>query len=169
MGKSTFSKYVIRRALESLQCFPVLVELRRIKKDQELPAFICDDLLGPNNKAACVKKLLEGFRDGGFLFVLDGYDELSEEMRQSVSADISTMSAEHPLCKFLLTSRPDAGLASFAGFVQYGIQPLKPAEAYALLKRYDQGRDKAEGLIEKIKSQPQVKEFLGNPLLVTLL
>jgi hypothetical protein len=169
MGKSTFSKYLIRRAMESLVCFPVLIELRRVKKDQDLTAYISKELLGEEVTSACVKKLHEGFSDGDFLFIFDGYDELSEEMRQDVSSSISKMSSKYGSCKFLLTSRPDAGLASFPGYVQFGIKPLDLSRAYDLLRRYDKGKSKAEGLIQKIKLMPQMHGLLGNPLMVTLL
>lgn len=169
MGKSTFLKYTTRRALESLEIFPVFIELRRIKKGQDLVSFITNELLGSGVTDACKKKLQQAFEQGDFLFAFDGYDELSEETRQIVSSEISKICAKYSSCKFVLTSRPDSGLASFTGFVQYSIKPLSRERAFDLLRRYDQGRGKAELLIEKIRLQPQVNEFLGNPLLVTLL
>lgn len=169
MGKSTLTKYVLRRCLAELRLIPVLVELRRLKSGQTIEDFICDQLLGAGCSELCRSKLVEGFCAGDFLFMFDGYDEIDDSLRQVVSDGISEFSFQYSDCLFWLTSRPDDGLSSFSGFTRYAIKPLSEEKAHSLLRRYDKGRGKAGALIEKIGQIPQVQEFLGNPLLVTLL
>ena len=169
MGKSTLSKYVIRKCLVELRFFPVLVELRRIKAGQSLSEFIALTMLGDQAPQEQKSILFNLISDGEFLFVFDGYDEVDESVKKQVSHSISDFSNRNQKCAFWLTSRPDAALKSFSGFQEYRIRPLDEERAYNLLRRYDKGRGKAQPLIEKISVMPQVKEFLGNPLLVTLL
>lgn len=169
MGKSTLSKFIVRQCLCELKYIPVIIELRRIKPEQSIQSFICDQLVGCSASEPCKSKLLELFKFGIFVFMFDGYDEVSDSLRAQISADISCMADKFPECAFWLTSRPDAALASFVSFLQYSIMPLTQEKAHALLNRYDQGRGKATQLIAKIATIPQVNEFLGNPLLVTLL
>ncbi|BFI95635.1 MAG: hypothetical protein RSP_11450 [Rhodanobacter sp.] len=169
MGKSTLSKFLLRRCLDELSRIPVLIELRRVKEGQTVESFICDEMVGANGTEGCRRKLMESFSKGGFIFILDGYDEIDESIRQSVSLDVFRMSREYADCAFWLTSRPDSGLASFTGFLEYKIKPLCLDQAHSLLRRYDSGRGKAEPLIAKMKGLTQIEGFLGNPLLVTLL
>lgn len=169
MGKSTLSKFVLRQSIVAAEYIPIFVELRRIKSGQKLHDFICDEVLRSTATEPCKNKLIESFKSGGFLFIFDGYDEIDENIRADISSDISRMSAECDKCCFWLTSRPDSRLASFSGFLEYKIRPLEKGSAYNLLRRYDAGRGKADSLISKIDSMDQISEFLGNPLLVTLL
>jgi len=71
-----------------------------------------------------------------------------------------------------LTSRPEDALASFGDFRKLQIKPLKPEEAYELLRRYDQYGKLSKLLISKIKEPrtfKNIQEYLTNPLLVSLL
>ena len=168
MGKSTLTKYIFRCALRELQKIPVLVELRRIKDGETLLDLMCLDFVG-EAKGGVRDELIGAMEEGNFVIFLDGYDELSPAVRQRISEEISKLSAEFQYCNFVLTSRPDPALTSFAGYLRYDIADLSKEEAFSLLRRYDDGRGVAENLISKVSSMPAVDEFLRIPLLVTLL
>ncbi|WP_269792269.1 NACHT domain-containing protein [Stenotrophomonas sp. Iso1] len=168
MGKSTITKYIFRCALKELQKIPILIELRRVKDDESLLDLICFDFVG-DVRGSVRDELILAMEEGNFVIFLDGYDELSPSVRQRVSEEISRLSAEFQYCNFVLTSRPDPALTSFAGYLRYDIADLSRDEAFSLLRRYDDGRGVAENLISKISSMPAVDEFLRIPLLVTLL
>ncbi|MDQ1134889.1 MULTISPECIES: NACHT domain-containing protein [Pseudoxanthomonas] len=169
MGKSTLTKYVIRRCLSELKKIPLLIELRRLKHGQTIISLICEEVLGKERSDGATSDLVLSLMEGNFLFLLDGYDEVDPELRADVSAEISRISSDYQYCNFWLTSRPDPALASFSEFSAFEISNLTYEQACSLLKRYDQGRGLASVLIEKLDSLPQVEDFLGNPLLVTLL
>lgn len=62
-------------------------------------------------------------------------------------------------------------LTTFGDFQAFQIKDLKEPEAYALLGRYDGNGETSQRLIAELKAErnKSVKEFLKNPLLVTLL
>ena len=169
MGKSTLTKYAIRRCISDIKKIPLLVELRRIKPGQSIVQFVCNEILGANEQSAVYDDFISSLSDGNFIFMLDGYDEIETGMRSQISEEISKISAEYQYCYFWLTSRPDPALTGFVEFSLLRIKQLSKAQAFSLLKRYDKGRGLAETLIDKIKDLKQMDDFLGNPLLVTLL
>jgi len=169
MGKSTLSKYIFRSALEELRKIPILVELRRIKDGMTLLDIVVSDFVGSDAKASVVSEFKDALREGNFVILLDGYDELSPSVRGSVSSEILRLASEFPYCNFVLTSRPDPSLSSFAEFMHYDIRGLTKKQAFSLINRYDSGRGVAKSLIAKIQAMPEVDEFLSVPLLVTLL
>ena len=72
---------------------------------------------------------------------------------------------------FVLTSREDDALSGFQSFDQYSIKQLEEQDAFQLLRNLDNNGEKSKLLIRKLQSNELtgVKEFLINPLLVTLL
>ncbi|HEY1199993.1 MAG TPA: hypothetical protein VGE79_03380, partial [Niastella sp.] len=115
--------------------------------------------------------LLELIKDGGFIFLLDGYDEIALSEREKVTADIQGFISKAPKNKFVLTSRPENALASFGDFHEFKIEPLTRREAFELLRKYDKRGSVSSLLIKKLEDSDMrdMSEFLTNPLLVSLL
>lgn len=169
MGKSTLTKYILRKCLVELKRIPVLVELRRMSVGGSILELICQDFVRSPKGSQLADALVDAMEDGNFLILLDGYDELSDEVREAVSSEIVKMSSAFPHCQFWLTSRPDPALSSFAEFAVFEVSPLEAEQAFSLLHRYDGGGRIAGRLITKIRNSGQIREFLRVPLLVTLL
>lgn len=169
MGKSTLTRFLLRAIFRESNIFPFFVELRRVQGEQTLQDFIINSVVENVDNIDLREAIREIARSSESIFLLDGYDEIDEQQRKRLTGQIQTLAEEFPGAKFWLTSRPDSALAGFLGFSEYKIAPLEKAQAYSLLRRYGKGQGKAEQLIQRISTVPQVSEFLGNPLLVTLL
>ena len=115
--------------------------------------------------------LLEFIKTGGFVFFLDGYDEISLDERSAVTANIQDFISKASNNIFFLTSRPEQALASFGDFQVFSINSLTKKEAYELLRRYDKQGNTSKQLIDELKTgqYEMINEFLKNPLLVSLL
>lgn len=170
MGKSTLLKWIFINAIDNKEAIPIFIELRRLNKDRKILEEIheqINDLDKEFDKSLLSTLIVEG----GFLFLLDGYDEIPLIDREIVTKDIQKFIADAPNNNFILTSRPEDAISSFGDFEKFTINPLKKTEAYQLLKKYDKKKKIADLLIEKLK-EPELKnidEFLVNPLLVSLL
>ncbi len=106
-----------------------------------------------------------------FYFFLDGYDEISRSDREKVSADLKQFLIHANKNRFIITSRPDAGL-NLATFEKYKIRNLKLDEAFSIIRKYDNitGYRLQKELIETIKNSEQhFNSFLKNPMFVSLL
>lgn len=176
MGKSTMMKRMfidlIDRGL-NLVGIPIYLELNRLNKDRTILAEI-QEKLGSLSEKFDYDLLLYFIQKGGFIFFLDGYDEVTIADRGEVTHDIqSFISKAGTKNYYMLTSRPDGNLPSFGDFQSFSIQPLAKDEAYELLNKYDISSNKvlSRKLIGLLRSgrYEALDEYLENPLLVSLL
>jgi len=170
MGKSTALRFLFLSAIRQNVGIPIFVELRQLSTERSVLDIMLRDMAAvdePVDKDFILKLL----RRGDFIFFLDGYDEISYEHRDAVTTELQQFISKAPKNRFLLSSRPEIPLTSFAAFRAYSIKPLTKPEAYALIRRYDAGGSVAERIIEKLDepSSDAIDHFLTNPLLVSLL
>jgi len=176
MGKSTMMKYMfidlIDHGLEDVG-IPICIELNRLNKDRTILKEIQEGLSSLSEEFD-IELLLKLVQNGGFIFFLDGYDEISIADRDKVTQDIKDFISKASTGNyFILTSRPEGNLSSFGDFQSFTIQPLTKDEAYELLGKYDLSKKKelSGNLVELLQSgeYDSIDEFLENPLLVSLL
>ena len=176
MGKSTILKrifiYQIDKGLNDVG-IPIYIELNKLNKNHKILNQIQEELSSLSKKFDN-DLLLMLIQTGGFIFFLDGYDEISISDRNEVTNDIHTfISKAGTKNYFILTSRPEDSLSSFGDFQLFKIRPLTKEEAYKLLKKYDQSNNKelSSKLVELLESgeYDSIEEFMENPLLVSLL
>lgn len=170
MGKSTLAKRLFLDIIENGYGIPIYIEMRRLKKDRPILLEI-QEQINSLSKEFDSKLLLEFIQTGGFIFLLDGYDEISLEERTFVTTNVQDFISKAGNNTFILTSRPEQALTSFGDFQTYSINPLAKKEAYELLRKYDNQGSTSKQLIEELKSgqYEMINEFLKNPLLVSLL
>lgn len=170
MGKSTLLKFMFLGAVDTAPAIPIFVELRKLTKSVGLLDHICNELkeLDGTVDRNLVVRLLES---GDFLIFLDGYDEVPDEDRGAVTTLIVDFKRRANGNSFVLSSRDLPELTSFADFFRLTIRPLAFEEATLLISKYGAGSARTQNLIGRLRD-PQndaIKEFLGNPLLVSLL
>jgi hypothetical protein len=170
MGKSTISKYVFLSCVQKNKAIPMLIELRKLKKDKNIIDFIVDsteNIAGKTQRDLIISLI----NKGRFVFLFDGYDEISDVDRSDVIKNISAFISTAPDNWYMMTSRDEKSLSAFPDFQRFTIKPLDKDEAYRLLRLYDSKGHCAEALIEKLEdgTNKNVREFLKNPLLASLL
>jgi len=168
MGKSTAARFIVQASLVSLKVLPIWVELRRIESGKSLIEHISFEMFGKSSQDE-YDLLIGLLSDGDVLVLLDGYDEIDDALRIKINGEIHDLSVRFDSCWFLVASRPDSQLKGLSQFDEYNIRPLDSKEAFELIKKYDPKNNVSDRLIAKVKSNSQIKEFLTNPLLVSLL
>lgn len=171
MGKSTLMKYLFMCSLKKNAGIPIFIDLRKLEKDKSIVDFITGELNSVDEEfdRDFIARLI---KRGDFIFFLDGYDEIPFDQKSSITNNLQDFISKASANYFIMTSRPESSLTSFASFKGFKVQPLKEEEAFTLIRKYDAGRGVAQHLIEKLKegnALKEIKEFLGNPLLVSLL
>lgn len=171
MGKSTIVKFLIIKLIMDGEAIPVNIELRKLRTDETILQHLKQELqlIGSSLTDAQIIDLL---KEGEFVVFFDGYDEISEINKASVTNEMQEFIRKVPNTKFVLTSREESELYSFSGFQKFGIKPLARKEAYDLIKKYDNYGELAEKLIKRLNTEKDLtilSEFLTNPLLVSLL
>lgn len=176
MGKSTMMKRMFIDLIDN--CIkdvgvPIYIELNRLNKDRTILKEIQEELNSLSEEFDN-DLLLSFIQKGGFIFFLDGYDEISIADRDKVTLDIKDFIARASTGNFfIMTSRPESNLSSFGDFQSFTIEPLTKDEAFELLSKYDlsKKRELSTKLIKLLKSGQyrSIDEYLVNPLLVSLL
>ena len=170
-GKSTLVKFLSLLCIRKEWGIPLVIELRKIEKAQSIMSYIIQEIQTSNSDIEEVD-ILDVFKRGGFILFFDGYDEVLEENKLFITKEIRKFVTNSDKNYFVLTSREDDCLSEFSDFAKYHIKPLEKNEAYELIKKYDNYGDKSKELIEQIEKNENyaaLKEFLGNPLMVSLL
>lgn len=171
MGKSTVLKKIFLECIRENEGIPVLIELRKLSKENT----VVDELvnqLNEINKKCDIEFVLQLVERGNFVFLLDGFDEIPLMEKEKVATDLTKFIEKAANNKFILTSRPETSLASFGDFAAFNIRPLSRNEAFGLFKLFDFYSYKpiSEKLIETLNNQANksVFEFLNNPFLASL-
>ncbi len=170
MGKSIVSRFLFLKCISENKGIPIFIELRQLSSNRTVLDVICGEL---NSIDEIFDKdfILKLIRRGDFIFFLDGFDEIPFAERDEVTLNLQDFISKAGENDFILTSRPETVLASFAEFQQFRIQPLKQEEAFQLIKIYDQDGTTSKQLIRELTGGliKTIGEFLTNPLLVSLL
>lgn len=170
-GKSTLLRFLSIMCIEKQWGIPFIIELRKIEKKQTMEAFIIEEIKLSNANLKDVD-IIDLIRRGDFIFFLDGFDEILEDNKVSLTKEIRRFFKYAERNNFVLASREDDCLSEFGDFVKYHIQELTKAEAYKLIEKYDKKGAISKDLINEIERNENynaLKEFLGNPLMVSLL
>lgn len=171
MGKSTLSKWIGLSLIKNGSSIPILIELKRLKSNHKVIDEIFNQI-NPIDKKFDRDLILKFLELGSFTILFDGFDEIEYSEREAVIIDMKDFISKTYNNNYFLTSRPDSALSSFGDFQMFHIRPLRERESFNLIRRYDaiSNYNIADKLIEEIQNKPsQIKEFLINPFLVSLL
>ncbi|QZY56495.1 NACHT domain-containing protein [Crassaminicella profunda] len=171
MGKSTIMKWLFISAIRQKVGIPIFIELRKLSKDNKVIKQIFKSI-NPIDNNFNTEYILKLLKRGDFIFFFDGYDEIPTKDREEVTNDIQEFISKTGENLFIISSREERALMSFGDFQRFNIKPLEKEEAYDLIKKYDKNGDVSKELITKIgvdENFKLLKEFLTNPLMVSLL
>lgn len=171
MGKSTIVKFIAMQVIKQGSYVPVIIELRKMTQETDILSFIMEQMSFLDEKFSH-QDVLDLIKGGDFLFLFDGYDEIPEMYKMQVTEKIQDFLKRIENNHVIISSRKEGGLDCFDGFQTFSIVPLKKEEAYELIRKYDNHGDRGEELIaaiEKNNNLRLLKEFLTNPLMVSLL
>lgn len=170
MGKSTIVKKLFLHLIEKTIATPIFIELKRLNKSGSIASSIIKKLK-PIYGRINAEGLFAMIEKGGFVFIFDGFDEIEDEYKQTVVENLIDFIRKSEENKFVITSRPETALATFADFQEMRVKDLKLNEAIKVLENYGNSLEHSDELIDKIKtdSSGSISDFLKNPLLVSLL
>lgn len=171
MGKSTIVKYFACQGINLDKSIPIVIELRRLEKNQSILEYI-QKQINSLDKNIQIEEIINILEKGDFVIFFDGYDEIANERKSNVLDSIQEFTSKARNAKIVITSREEEDLNSLGEYKCVNIKPLTKEEAYELIKKYDNNGGISRKLIKRLKedsSMNVLKEFLKNPLLVSLL
>lgn len=171
MGKSTIVKYIACQGINLNKSIPIVIELRRLVKNQEILEYI-QKQINSLDKNIKIEEIVDILKKGDFVIFFDGYDEVTNEDKPDVLDAIHEFTSKATNTKIVITSREEEDLNALGEYKCVNIKPLTKNEAYKLIEKYDNNGEISKKLIKRLKedlSMNVLNEFLKNPLLVSLL
>ncbi|MBV1855614.1 NACHT domain-containing protein [Catellatospora tritici] len=125
-------------------------------------------------------------RAGRAVVLIDGVDELAEDLRQEVRTWLSALVGTFPEARYVITSRPAAAPADWLdhdGFTVAEMEPMSRSDVPVFVRRWhDAMRDQSAGaderaeldrceanLLQELTTQRHLRQLAGYPLLCALL
>lgn len=168
-GKSTFAKNMFMEVIEKKKGKPFLIELRQLKDHRSIDDYINKMIV---KSEETYNSLTKRFQKGGWVFFLDGFDELQKENKSMI---LSTFIDSYPKNKFILTSRPSSNAEKLERFENYELLSLTDENVIEFTKKQlrfiDESEYIGENLLRSLRvglENDTIKAFLTNPLLLSI-
>jgi len=170
-GKSILLKHFLLDSLKEKYKVPIFLELRNYETEKlNLLSIVIESFEGFNLEfeEEYLEKALE---KGHFVFLIDGLDEIIEEDRIKIIAEIEELSNKFNECAFIITSRPDSLLEKLQNFHHFNTNPLTLNQAISLLEKLPADKEIKTKFIIDLKNNlfEKHKSFLSNPLLLSIM
>ena len=118
-----------------------------------------------------IKYFKYALESGIFLFLLDGYDEIKDELRGGFRNELFDLCDEYNHNSFIISSRPCDSFIGWSRFSVYHTLPLTKKQAISLINKIDYDKDTKEHFISELDSKlyREHRSFASNPLLLNIL
>ncbi|KFF09862.1 hypothetical protein IW15_22110 [Chryseobacterium soli] len=171
-GKSMLTKHIFMSCVESSKSVPIMIELRQLNTYETTIEELVTKIITNNNISPSDKITEKILSEGNFIFIIDGYDEIFSQNKEKITRDIEQFVDKYSNNKFLITSRPGAGVESLQRFDNYSIGALKSTDIKKFVKlqldKYD--RQLGKKIQEEIENpvNKDFKHYLSSPLLLSM-
>lgn len=174
LGKSLLLKHIFLDTAQYGYYIPILIELRKFnrqgKKDISLYRAIYQ-VLSDNGFKLEDEYYSYSLNAGGYVILLDGFDEINREKADLVYEQIKNFSSKYNKNYFIVSSRPSERFIGWNDFYEISLCELTKKQSLHLIQKIDFdesikkpfSKELNDGLFEKYES------FASNPLLLTIM
>lgn len=173
-GKSILFKHLFLDTIKNTEYIPVMIELRSLNsmdvKDISLVDVIFDTLL--QNGFSLEQEYYEySMGEGGYVILLDGFDELNRDKAQKVSSEIKKISNLYNNNYYLISSRPSEEFIGWNDFSEMQALPLTKKQAINLINKIDFDESIKQVFCQELEDNlyEKYRSFACNPLLLNIM
>lgn len=173
-GKSILFKHLFLDTIKNTEYIPVMIELRSLNsmdvKDISLVDVIFDTLL--QNGFSLEREYYEySMGEGGYVILLDGFDELNRDKAQKVSSEIKKISNLYNNNYYLISSRPSEEFIGWNDFSEMQALPLTKKQAINLINKIDFDESIKQVFCQELEDNlyEKYRSFACNPLLLNIM
>ncbi len=173
IGKSTLLKHLFISAINYGELIPVFLELKDLNDysgSYDLLDFIFERLDNLDCKIN-IEYLDYALRSGRFVFLLDGYDEMQTEKRNTFIKKLDAFCDRYSENYYIIASRPVSEFVELQRFAVLNTLPFKKEQAISLVEKLNYDADIKERFITALKEGLYKKHesFASNPLLLSIM
>lgn len=181
-GKTMILRHLFLDCLEKLYTantladfnkVPIVIELRFLNKFSGSLEEYIKEIIFDNNLSPSSKHFSNNLKAGNFIFLLDGFDELSNEKREEITLNLDRFIDRYNKNLFLLTSRPGLDIETMPRFEAYNVNKLSKNEIRQFIEmQFEIIGEK--GFVENIYKEIEkaentdLDEYLSTPLLLSM-
>lgn len=172
-GKSMLMKKIFLTSIEQRIKIPIFIELRILNNyEGELHDFISNEILGLNIAGSThILDLL--LKEGSFLFLFDGYDEIYSDKLDKITQSIESFIDKNSKNWFVISSRKGANIEALNRFENNYITPLKKNEIEGFISQQCKlfgYPSLANSIINEINKPKNIdiSDYLEIPLLLSM-
>lgn len=170
-GKSFLMRHLLLDSIQTTDFIPIFVELRSINETElTLEDMLFDELDKHGLKIEQIA-ISRALKDGRFMLLLDGFDEVDPSLRDSVRRQINDLAERSPETRMFVSSRPEQERSGWHQFVELQVQPLNLEKIRALVSRLRMDEPTRMRFLADLEDElyKSHESFLSNPLLLTLM
>ena len=173
IGKTIFMKHLFVDEAEKGGLIPVYIELKDInstKNEYDIADIVFQKLhdFGSTVKRASMKRPLQ---EGRFLFLLDGYDDISADKKVEFTEKIKSFSDQYHKNYFIISSRPCDDFLGFQKFTVLSLCGLRKEQAISLVSKTELGEDLKKCFLKAFDGYlyERYQSYASNPLLLNIM
>ena len=174
IGKSTMLKHVFLNCIKNTDFIPVMIELRSLNAldagEINLYNIIYKTLV--DNGFQLEEEYFEySMNKGGYLILLDGYDEVKRDKVMKLSNEIKAVANKYSDNKYILSSRPTDDFIGWNDFIEAECMQLNKDQALSLIKKLDFDENVKKNFYRELNNvlYEKYSSFASNPLLLTIM
>lgn len=174
LGKSLLLKHLFLNTAQHGYYIPVLIELRKFNRleaqDFSLEHAIYQNLYEHGFKLE-EKYYTSSLDQGGYLILLDGFDEVRQEKSESVFQAIQHFTGRYSKNHVIVSSRPSDHFIGWSDFPELSLCNLTKEQAFQLIRKIDFDQDIKEPFLQALDAGlfETYESFASNPLLLNIM
>lgn len=173
-GKTIMLKHFFLNCINDTEYIPVLVNVRCVN-DVDVSGKNIIDIIYEEMKDYhfnLEKEYLEySLYSGNYLFLFDGFDEISGERDTWMENEIIKLCKRYPDNHYIMTSRPSERFVGWNDFIELKAIPLTKEQAMSMINKIDYDINVKKEFYKALNNGLYVKykSFASNPLLLTIM
>jgi hypothetical protein len=167
-GKSVLMRYIaILLYHNPTTRIPIFIELRTLNSltSPDILQYVHAQYRGNTNVQ--FDDFTKALEKGQFIFILDGFDEISPQKRREIERQIFYISDRYDRCPIIVSGRPDDRFSSWERFTTLNVCPLEYEQCYELIEKCEYDDALKKNFLKNLTKDffKEHKSFLNTPLL----
>ena len=166
-------KHFFLNVLQNTHYVPILIELRGLNEFDEKSVNLVDYIyIMETLKFRLERKYFDySLETGCYVILLDGYDEVKNELSKQVTSQIFGLSEKYPDNHYILSSRPLEEFVGWNQFEELHSKSLTKSQALSLINKIEYEQKIKEKFYKELDEYlyDKYKTFASNPLLLTIM
>ncbi|SEO19181.1 NACHT domain-containing protein [Methylobacterium sp. UNC300MFChir4.1] len=172
-GKSMFMRYLLLNLIENEKNkIPIVCELRQLNslESKDIVSFLHYSV-NKNDGFVSLEVFKNVLKEGSFVIILDGFDEIDFNHRTSVERNIIELSERYPKVSVVVSSRPDDRFSSWTDFRIWHVRPMEIDQVIDLIESLNYDNEVKKKFIKAVRGGLYIRHrsFMSNPLLATIM